>query len=162
MSCVAGACIVDFVGVLLDVMSSVESALGRVGQWRGVAFNALITPVDQQFSFALERRWQCNACRGFGAAYERERVLQLPVPPASARPRSLFDLYMMSCVGGQARDAAEACVICGCAEKHVVQRRLATMPSVLLLRCAETAPMVACCVIPCMWTSLWSGQDFPA
>jgi hypothetical protein len=52
----------------------------------------------------------------------------------------LYDLYMMSCVGGQSRDIAEVCVLCGCAEKHVVQRRMATMPSVLLLQlCRDDA-----------------------
>jgi hypothetical protein len=121
----------------------------------GVVGEARVTPVDVLLSFAVERRWYCNACGGLGVSFEHDSMLRLPAPPSSTRARSLPDLYTRSCVGGQAREVPDVCAFCGCA---VVQRRMATMPSVLLPQLCRVVQMVVCFAILSMLTSLWIGQ----
>ena len=100
-----------------------------------------ITPVDGLFAFVVEQRLQCNACGRRSALFEHDRLLRLALPAVKVtRPRSLYDLYMMSCVPVQADVEKGACACCGSAERSVAQRRLATMPRVLLVQVCRDAP----------------------
>ena len=123
-----------FCGAVLEAMRRTENLAGRCAVWPGVGVvgEVFATHVDRLFAFVEERCLRCKACGAGRVQYERRTQLHLPAPRDHACNRSLYDAYLEYCApnGG----VTASCPRCCTEQPHVAQRRLATMPGVLLVQ----------------------------
>ena len=128
-----------FCAAVLEAMRHAEVLAGRCAVWPGVdvVSGVVATHVDRLFAFVGERRLRCKVCGAGRVQYERLTQLHLPAPSDHARKRSLYDAYLEYCApdGG----ATASCPRCCTERPHVAQRRLATVPDVLLVQVLRTS-----------------------
>ena len=125
----------DFCEAILDALRSREVLADRCVVWPGIhgSGEGVATHVDRLFAFVEECRSQCNVCGAARVEFGRKTQLRLPAPSADAAcSRSLYDAYLAYCAPDTVVKAP--CRACLEEQPHRVQRRLVTLPEVLILQ----------------------------
>ncbi len=125
----------DFCEAILDALRSREVLAGRCVVWPGIhgSGEVVATHVDRLFAFVEECRSQCNVCGAARVEFERKTRLRLPAPGEdAASSRCLYDAYLAYCAPDAVVGAP--CPACLGEQPHRVQRRLVTLPEVLILQ----------------------------
>ena len=91
-----------------------------------------MTHVDRIFGFLVEERRQCKSCKCLGRSFRRDLVYEVTAPEAAGE-MLVTDMYLRSCVPQDATRVCASGVCKGEQATHEVQKRLSSLPNVLIL-----------------------------
>ena len=91
-----------------------------------------MTHVDRIFGFLVEERRQCKSCKCLGRSFRRDLVYEVTAPEAAGE-MLVTDMYLRSCVPQDATRVCASGVCRGQQATHEVQKRVSSLPNVLIL-----------------------------
>ena len=129
MSCEHEVC--RFFSDALEAMRVLEVRAGRCGAW-DLPGDPLASHVDRIFGFLVEERWMCKSCKCLGRSFRRGLVYEVTAPEAAGE-MLVTDMYLQSCVPQDVTRVCASGVCKGQEATHEVQKRLSSLPNVLIL-----------------------------
>jgi hypothetical protein len=143
-----------------DLLSNMLLHTPRALSWEGIDEPPAcdFTTVDALFGFVREARCRCSDCGRSEVRFEREMLLELPMPVRSSMRHSLPDLYLQCCTPSTDEETkvceSEQCK--GALAKHVSQKRMLHLPQVLLVSVCREAQQETRARYP------FHADDFPS
>ena len=126
-----------------DLLSNMLLHAPRAVPWEGIDEPPAcdLTTVDALFGFVWEVRCRCSRCGRSEVRFERDVLLELPMPVRSSTRHSLPDLYLQGCTpsNDQATKVCESDQCKGALANHVTQKRMLHLPQVLLVSVCREA-----------------------
>ena len=129
--------VVAFLKDVLRAMHDAEVSAARAAPWLGMALDhggaRMVTHVDRLFSFLVEICSQCGLCGERRRDFAAERVLDLvqAMPEDVSAPVCVTELYLRACAP---KLDCRRCPVAGCGGGLREQRRVASLPNVLLVQ----------------------------
>jgi hypothetical protein len=129
--------VVEFAEHFLQAARRAELGAFRCGRWDHVTLPdawRVATHVDRLFGFVDEQRSQCSCCGHAQRRFTAGMIVKLGLPADRNVASGVSDLYLAGCAA-ETRDLdCEGEVCAGARVPHLLQRRVSTLPNVLLVQ----------------------------
>ena len=122
---------VEYLVRLLEHLRAREVVLGHVCESPQEQVAGAVCHLDRLFRFWVEKRRECLRCRRKAVAFEASWVWHVSASGFEASEATVQELYLRSCAE---EDFLSWCSDCGSDQLHRGQKRLASLPNVLIVR----------------------------